>query len=165
MGKLSVTSPIGPIGIDTDEHQLLSLTIEADTHTFTPREPETAIEQATAEALALFFNGDFTVYQQKVALLPLAMSQGTPFQRQVWQSLQQIPRGETRTYQWLAESVKNPKALQAVGQANRRNPFPILVPCHRVIRKSGDLGGYMGHQDPQNNALRIKEKLLQLEQN
>lgn len=75
--------------------------------------------------------------------LPLAPD-GTDFQAMVWRSLQDIPFGETRSYGDVAFGVGRPGAARAVGQANRRNPFPLLVPCHRVVTSSGEIGGYMG---------------------
>lgn len=90
--------------------------------------------------------------------VPLAISTGTPFQREVWQALQNIPYGETRCYQEVAELIQRPKAVRAIGQANRNNPLPILVPCHRVIGKNGKMTGYMGL-----SGIGIKEQLLALE--
>lgn len=68
--------------------------------------------------------------------------EGTPFQQRVWRELQRIPYGETRSYEDIAVSVSNPKAQRAVGQANNKNPVMIVVPCHRVIHKNGDISGY-----------------------
>lgn len=69
---------------------------------------------------------------------------GSAFQRSVWARLQTIPYGETWSYRELALQVGNPGAARAVGAANGRNPLCILIPCHRVVRASGDLGGYSG---------------------
>ena len=74
--------------------------------------------------------------------LPLDMSVGTAFQRSVWLSLQKIPFGETRSYKDIAVSVCNPRGSRAVGGANNKNPFVLFVPCHRVVNKNGDLGGF-----------------------
>lgn len=74
--------------------------------------------------------------------IPLDGSLGTPFQRRVWEALRQIPYGETRSYGSLAEAIGLSGACRAVGNANGRNPWPIIVPCHRVIRRDGSLGGY-----------------------
>ena len=90
--------------------------------------------------------------------VPLTISTGTPFQKEVWQALLDIPYGETRCYQEIAEMIQRPKAVRAIGQANRNNPLPILVPCHRVIGKNGKLTGYMGL-----SGIGIKEQLLALE--
>ncbi len=67
---------------------------------------------------------------------------GTPFQIQVWQALLRIPRGAVTSYEALASYIGKPKAARAVGTANGANPISYLIPCHRVIRKSGTLGGY-----------------------
>ncbi len=82
---------------------------------------------------------------------------GTPFQQRVWKKLIQIPYGETRSYSWLAKSINNPKACRAVGNANSKNPIPIIIPCHRVIQNNGSLGGYTG-------GLKTKIYLLDFEQ-
>jgi methylated-DNA-[protein]-cysteine S-methyltransferase len=68
--------------------------------------------------------------------------EGTVFQRRVWEELRKIPYGETRSYEDIAVQVGNPKAQRAIGQANNRNPLLIIVPCHRVIHKNGDISGF-----------------------
>ena len=83
---------------------------------------------------------------------------GTLFQQKVWQALQDIPFGETRTYRDLAQAVGCPKGFQAVGQANGKNPIPILIPCHRVIGSSGILRGYAGGTELQRALLELEAK-------
>jgi methylated-DNA-[protein]-cysteine S-methyltransferase len=72
---------------------------------------------------------------------------GTPFQKQVWQGLLEIPYGTTISYAELARRIGRPGASRAVGAANGRNPIGIIVPCHRVIAANGTLGGYGGGLD------------------
>jgi methylated-DNA-[protein]-cysteine S-methyltransferase len=86
----------------------------------------------------------------------LDLSAATPFQRAVWQATREIPRGQTRSYGWLAAKVGRPRAARAVGQAMATNPWPLIVPCHRVVSSDGRLGGYGGGLD-------MKERLLILE--
>ncbi len=81
---------------------------------------------------------------------------GTAFQEAVWRELQRIPAGETRTYAQLAAAVGKPKAVRAAGSANGANNVAVLIPCHRVIRTGGGLGGYA-------YGLEIKRKLLEKE--
>lgn len=81
---------------------------------------------------------------------------GTKFQQSVWKALCRIPYGQVRSYKWVAEQIGNRKSVRAVGQANGRNPIPILVPCHRVINADGSIGGYSGGLD-------IKKKLMAIE--
>lgn len=83
--------------------------------------------------------------------------EGTPFQTKVWQALLKIPEGETRTYTDIAQAIGTPKAVRAVGTAIGQNKISLLIPCHRVLRKGGDLGGYRW-------GVSIKKKLLNLEQ-
>lgn len=87
--------------------------------------------------------------------LPLGYG-GTPFQQSVWRKLQQIPYGETRSYEDIAIGIGNKKAVRAVGQANNRNPIMIIVPCHRVINKNGDIAGF-------GCGVEVKRYLLDLE--
>jgi AraC family transcriptional regulator of adaptative response/methylated-DNA-[protein]-cysteine methyltransferase len=82
---------------------------------------------------------------------------GTPFQRRVWEMLLQVPYGQTRSYQELAKSLGDTEAVRAVGRANGMNRIAILIPCHRIVNKNGELGGYGG-------GLRRKQFLLNLEQ-
>ena len=87
--------------------------------------------------------------------LPLDI-QGTTFQQQVWQALRTIPYGETRTYQQVAQKIGNDSASRAVGTACRANPVALVIPCHRVLRKDGGLGGYSW-------GLNRKQSLLDME--
>jgi methylated-DNA-[protein]-cysteine S-methyltransferase len=86
----------------------------------------------------------------------LDLAAATPFQRAVWQAAQEIPYGQKRSYGWLATKAGKPRAARAVGQAMAANPWPIIVPCHRVVSSNGRLGGYGGGLD-------MKERLLLLE--
>jgi methylated-DNA-[protein]-cysteine S-methyltransferase len=82
--------------------------------------------------------------------------QGTDFQKKVWEALLTIPYGEVASYKDIAEKIGNPKAVRAVGQANSKNPIPIIIPCHRVIGSNGKLTGYALGLD-------MKRKLLEIE--
>jgi len=85
---------------------------------------------------------------------------GTNFQRSAWESLLRIPYGETRSYLQQAESILNPKAIRAIGQANSRNPIPIIIPCHRVIGKNGSLTGYAGGLDRKTRLLAHEHRFM-----
>jgi len=89
--------------------------------------------------------------------LPLLMV-GTSFQQSVWSALREVKYGETSTYQQLAITIDNQKAVRAVGNANGANGLAIIVPCHRIIGSHGELIGYGG-------GLPLKKRLLELEQN
>jgi methylated-DNA-[protein]-cysteine S-methyltransferase len=84
------------------------------------------------------------------------------FARKVYEAALAIPHGETRTYAWVAKKIGQPLAARAVGQALRKNPFPILIPCHRVVSDKS-LGGFMGTNDPSDIEMRFKNWLLDLE--
>ena len=85
---------------------------------------------------------------------------GTDFQLSAWESLFQIPYGETRSYLQQAESISNPKAIRAIGQANSKNPISIIIPCHRVIGKNGSLTGYAGGLDRKNRLLEMEQSFI-----
>lgn len=112
---------------------------------------ETALIARCKAQLDEFFTGT-----RKVFDLPLG-PKGTQFQQKVWQALQEIPYGETRTYGEIAAAAGNPKAARAVGMANNKNPIAILIPCHRVVGSGGKLVGYAA-------GLEKKMWLLELEQ-
>ncbi|MFL2493139.1 MAG: methylated-DNA--[protein]-cysteine S-methyltransferase [Candidatus Thalassarchaeum sp.] len=83
---------------------------------------------------------------------------GTDFQKIVWKELLLIPRGETMTYKQIAEAIGRPRSSRAVANACGANPLPITVPCHRVVRSDGSLGGYSG-----DGGIETKAKLLREE--
>ena len=80
--------------------------------------------------------------KRKMFSIPVDITGHSEFQRSVWQVTRKIPYGETRSYGWVAERLDHPNAARAVGQALHANPIPIVIPCHRVIRADGELGGF-----------------------
>lgn len=92
---------------------------------------------------------------KKVDIAKLA---GTEFQKKVWQAISEIPRGKTLSYKELAIKIGKPKAVRAVGNAVGANPVPITIPCHRVVKSDGSLGGYSG-----KGGVKTKRKLLKSE--
>ena len=84
--------------------------------------------------------------------------EGTDFQRRVWKEISKIPFGETRTYKDLAVAIGKPNSSRAVANACGKNPYPVIIPCHRVIRSDGKLGGYSGA-----GGVKKKKELLKLE--
>ncbi|MCD5397397.1 MGMT family protein [candidate division NPL-UPA2 bacterium] len=88
--------------------------------------------------------------------LKIDLSGYTPFQRKVWEVVRNIPRGETRSYKWVAEKAGHPRAVRAAGQALKKNPLPGIIPCHRVICSDGSLGGF-------SQGLKKKRELLHAE--
>ncbi|PFA69354.1 cysteine methyltransferase [Bacillus sp. AFS015802] len=146
--SIVMKSPIGNLKLSADRTQLLSVQFveeEACTNTEHP------ILMMAKEQMCEFFKGE-----RKAFDLPLKI-EGTAFQKEVWNALQRIPYGETCSYQDLAHAIQRPKAVRAVGQANKANRFPIIIPCHRVIGKNKTLTGYAGKQTDK------KETLLSLE--
>jgi AraC family transcriptional regulator of adaptative response/methylated-DNA-[protein]-cysteine methyltransferase len=105
----------------------------------------------TENELAEYFAGERKDFE-----IPLQVV-GSDFQKRVWNALQRIPYGQTRSYRDLAKAVRSPDAVRAVGQANGMNRVAIVIPCHRVVNADGRLGGYGG-------GLWRKQRLLALEQ-
>ncbi len=101
--------------------------------------------------LERFFEGEVVSFDDELDLV-----MATPFRRAVWEATRSVPYGETRSYSWVAQHIGKPRALRAVGQALAHNPVPIVVPCHRVVNKNGDLGGFSG-------GLEMKKRLLEIE--
>ncbi len=98
-----------------------------------------------------YFNGNQVNFK---SLLDLRT--GTIFQRSVWDKIAEIPHGELRTYKWIASEIGNINAVRAVGNAVGKNPVPPIIPCHRVIRTDGKLGGF-------SSGIPLKKWLLKLE--
>ncbi len=101
--------------------------------------------------LSNYFNGHQVNFK---SILDLSI--GTEFQRKVWEKISKIPYGELRSYKWIASEIGNPNAVRAVGNAVGRNPVPPIIPCHRVIRSDGKLGGF-------SSGIALKKWLLKLE--
>lgn len=116
-----------------------------------PTETENPHLRAAARQLVCYFAS-----QKKEFELELDFGEVPDFHRRVWEALLDIPYGRTVSYQYIAERLGDKNAIRAVGQANRRNPIAIVVPCHRVIAKNGDLQGYFYGLD-------FKRRLLALE--
>ncbi len=129
-------------------------------------EPQTPFYQLPADFLSLLKS--LEVYFASGEPLPsipwdiLYTDSCTPFQLSVYRAIEKIPHGETRTYAWVAKKTGNPKASQAVGQALRKNPFPVLIPCHRVVSQTS-IGGFMGKCDLALPELKLKQWLIDLE--
>jgi methylated-DNA-[protein]-cysteine S-methyltransferase len=146
---VNVDSAVGPWGVEG--------TKDAITAIFQPHElrraskgPVPRVVATAAKQLEEYFSGTRRSFN-----VPLADVKSTDFQRDVWAALVEIPYGEVRTYGEVALSVERPRASRAVGNANHVNPYPIVVPCHRVVASTG-LGGYGGSEG-------VKRYLLEIE--
>ena len=149
-------SPTGRLRLFADSAHLLAILWENDApkRVVLPA-AETVQEhdvlQAAASQLQAYFAGNLNAFT-----VPLRL-QGTAFQQQVWQALQTIPYGQTRTYKDIATALGRPTASRAVGAAIGKNPLSIVIPCHRVLGVTGRLTGFAG-------GLGSKRFLLDLEQ-
>ena len=146
-------SPLGDIKIAASAQGVVRLALpsQADIRPLDPSwERDDKVAADAQQQLKEYFAG-----QRQVFDVALDMA-GTAFQQAVWQALQTVPWGATKTYGELAQQINRPKAVRALGAANGCNPVPIIVPCHRIIGANGKLTGYFGGES-------IKAYLLQLE--
>ena len=86
----------------------------------------------------------------------------TPFAKKVYKAVLTIPLGEVRTYKWLAKKVGQPKAYRAVGQVLKNNPYPLIIPCHRIIESGGGLGGYILGKKAKGRLLNLERQIKKL---
>jgi methylated-DNA-[protein]-cysteine S-methyltransferase len=129
-------TPIGPVHVTIDAGAVIGLKFEPSAGA-RRTDPVGAVDALTA-----YFAGELDALDA----LPIR-SAGTAFQEHVWKVLRTIPPGETVSYAEVAAEVGKPRAVRAVGRANATNPIGIIVPCHRIIRSDGTLGGYGGGLD------------------
>lgn len=141
-------SPIGILKLEDNGEALTGLYFVSEDE-YEAGAPSAIAKRAEAQLME-YFKGERKEFD--IQLMP----SGTPFQMKVWNALQTIPYGETKSYGKIAAQIGKPRACRAVGMANNRNPISIIIPCHRVIGADGSLTGYGGGLD-------IKRTLLTLE--
>ncbi|HUX04354.1 MAG TPA: methylated-DNA--[protein]-cysteine S-methyltransferase [Acidimicrobiales bacterium] len=146
--RLAVTSRVGRWGVEGTAEGLTRVYMPTERFHTTPDAPS-PLRDAAAQ-LGEYFAGTRRHFE-----LSLGDVAATNFQRDVWSALRAIPYGEVRTYAQVADQVRRPRAMRAVGNANHANPWPVVVPCHRVVARHG-LGGYGGGPE-------VKRFLLELE--
>lgn len=149
MYQTVVASPLGPLTLLGEEDALCALGFGD-----LGGDDKTPLFQEAQRELEEYFDGTRRSFD-----LPLR-PEGSAFQQRVWLQLRKIPYGTTLSYRELAGWADCPKGFQAVGQANRRNPLPILIPCHRVIAANGSLGGYSGGMWRKRFLLRLEGAAL-----
>lgn len=143
-------SPIGIINILYAEEGVYKITFVKSIPEDYFEERKNDLGDKVISELKEYFNG-----QRKIFDFPLVII-GTDFQRTVWKELRKINYGEIKTYSDIAKNIGKPNACRAVGNANNKNPFMIVIPCHRVVGKNKKSGGYAFGVD-------IRNKLLELE--
>ena len=141
-------SKIGNLKIKTEKGEIVSLSLSDEK--VSENKIKEKLVQSAINQLDEYFEGKRTTFS-----LPLN-PKGTPFQKRVWKELIKIPYGKTVSYQEIALRLGNKNLTRAVGGANNKNPIIILIPCHRVIGKNGNLTGFAC-------GVYIKEKLLNIE--
>ena len=115
-----------------------------------PKNQSKIMNQALEE-LQEYFEGKRTTFTVPIDL------NAPPFYKKVLQEIRKVPFGSTASYLEIASRVGSPKAVRAVGSANARNPIPIIIPCHRIIRSDGGLGGYAGGLDLKMDLLKHED--------
>ncbi len=145
-----ISSPVGKIGIRLNHHTLTHL--EFLPNTSARAQSNHPLIETIANELIAYFKNPKHRFTLQIEL------QGTPFQKRVWQALQEIPSGETMTYGSLAKQLKT--GPRAIGQACRTNRLPIIIPCHRIIAHN-HMGGFAGNI--KGPFAKIKQSLLQHE--
>ena len=152
-----ITFPVGDIFIAADDTYLRAITFDRNEEKIRKslrgfKHENNKIIKQTQIQLQEYFAGKRMEFD-----LPIRFT-GTVFQQQTWRALLTIPYGETRSYSEQAHLIGNPKAVRAVGRTNGLNPIGIVVPCHRVIGKSGKLTGYAGGLDKKSFLLDLERK-------
>ncbi|MBC1986387.1 methylated-DNA--[protein]-cysteine S-methyltransferase [Listeria sp. FSL L7-0478] len=151
-------SPVGELFITIEEEWITSISYDKPDNweELVGTATEQELFQQLIMQLAAYFEGTREVFDLPVLL------KGTDFQKRVWQALSEIPYGVVVSYKDIAIAAGSPKAVQAVGQANRANPIPLLIPCHRCVKSNGELGGYNGADVDKKQYLLALEKGLSL---
>ena len=146
-------TPLGRMLVAATSKGICRLTFDEDVAALNRRFPNADIRPADT-AMGALISGVMEAIETPTAVhdLPIDVA-GTAFQEAVWKELRKIPPGETRSYADIAAAIGEPGAVRAVGTANGSNPIAILVPCHRVIRSDGTLGGYAGGLDRKRQLL------------
>ena len=151
-----VETKLGKIGIVEENSKIVKVIIDNGNNRNSKdknvEEKDTKLLLEAKKQLEEYFEG-----KRKVFDLPLEQ-EGTEFQKKVWNALEEIPYGETRTYKEVAKMVGNEKASRAVGMANNKNNIPIIIPCHRVIGSNGKLVGYALGLDMKKYLLDLESK-------
>ena len=132
-----LSTPLGLLKITASQKGVRSVVFVEQASVSAPSK----LTDAVADQLTNYFEGSLTQFD-----LPLE-PEGTTFQQQVWQQLENIGYGKVCSYRDIAIAINNPKSVRAVGAANGKNPISIIVPCHRVIGANGTLTGYAGGLD------------------
>jgi methylated-DNA-[protein]-cysteine S-methyltransferase len=134
-GRQYYQSPVGDLIIESENEKIITVNFSRDTHLEEFDTP--VIGQCIRELDEYFFHG------RKFFTVELEL-RGSEFQKKVWNELLNVPYGSTLSYESIAVRIGNIKSIRAVGLANGQNPIAIIVPCHRIIGKNGELVGYGG---------------------
>ena len=149
---VTTDSPVGPLLIAATDKGICSMNFDDSEAGLRRRFPNATIIPDDGTIAPWVRQAVDVIEHPSAHDLPIDV-RGTAFQERVWQELRKIPLGQTRSYADIADAIGDPKATRAVGTANGSNPVAVLVPCHRVIRSDGSLGGYAGGLDRKRRLL------------
>lgn len=154
----SLDTPIGKVFISKTDKGINLITWQKDKWNEYCRMNKSNLKKddkklkAIADKMKKYFSGKRVSFNEKMDI-----SQRNPLEKKVWKEMQKIPYGQTRSYKWLAGKAGNKKLARAVGNACAKNPVPIIVPCHRVIKSDGGLGGFAGGLNRKRILLKIEK--------
>lgn len=153
MNTCLYNSPIGILRISEADGKIINLSLQQKISDIASDTISSQLLQKACQQLDEYFQGKRRQFD-----LPLGYA-GTLFQESVWRELQNIPYGETRSYEDIAVKIGSPKAVRAVGQANNKNPILLMIPCHRVIHKNGDISGFACGIDTKKYLLKLEGRV------
>ena len=154
----SLDTPIGKVFISKTDRGINLITWQKDKWNEYCRMNKSNLKKGDkklktiTDKMKKYFSGKRVVFNERVDI-----SGRNPLEKKVWKEMQKIPYGQTRSYKWLAGKVGNAKLARAVGNACAKNPVPIIVPCHRVIKSDGGLGGFAGGLNRKRILLKIEK--------
>tara|TARA_Y100001970_G_C14071156_1_gene769506 strand:- start:530 stop:1042 length:513 start_codon:yes stop_codon:yes gene_type:complete len=157
-------SPLGKIRLHQNQGYLVGLSfvskeLKTDIHLSELSLSDTKVFSETSNKLERYFSGNLQDFN-----IPIKVK-GTSFERSAWRALLRIPYGETWSYSKQANFINKPEAIRAIGNANSKNPMPIIIPCHRVIGKDGYLKGYSSGIEKKSYLIDLEKKFMHVHKN
>ncbi|WP_088825421.1 MULTISPECIES: methylated-DNA--[protein]-cysteine S-methyltransferase [Listeria] len=138
MEKRIFESPIGLLYLTVENSHVIKISYDDKVQNESGTAEENRVMNELVTELTDYFSGKLQRFQVNFKL------SGTAFEQAVYEALTEIPYGDFWSYKQVASHIQNASSVRAVGQANRKNPLPIIIPCHRVVQEGGQLGGYNG---------------------
>lgn len=155
LSTISYNCPIGLLELEANDNNLQKISfLKEDSSIFSSKTTDNIILKETITQLNEYFAGTRTKFN-----IPLE-PQGTEFQNKIWQAMSSVPYAATISYKDLATLAKRPKASRAAGMSCNKNPFPVIIPCHRIVGSNGNLTGYAGGLDKKQWLLQFENSIV-----